>query len=310
MLALVAKPDKPSGRGRKVEESPLVALAKGRDVPFLQPTTTRDPEFVARLRALDPEVLVVASWGEILRKEMLELAPNGALNVHASLLPRHRGASPIQAAILAGDERTGVSVQRIVAKLDEGDVLLRIQTSIGEHETAGELLQRLAEAGGEAIVTALDEIEKGTANFRPQDSSLATYATKLEKEAGWIDWTKTPVDLERHVRAMTPWPGARTKLSDGRDLVVLEVRAVREAPLWMIDKIGLETLGLPLDPPGPDPLNGPPAGTIVIASDRPFVVTGQGLVELRKLKPAGKGAMEGSAWLRGAHLEPGARFAS
>ena len=310
VLALVAKPDKPSGRGRKLEESPLVALAKDRDVRILRPATTRDPEFVQTLRDLDPQVLVVASWGEILRKEMLELAPHGALNVHASLLPRHRGASPIQAAILAGDEHTGVTVQRIVAKLDEGDVLLRIQTPIGEHETAGELLQRLAAAGGTAIVTALDEIEKGRATFHPQDPSRATYATKLEKEAGWIDWTKSPGEIERHVRAMTPWPGARTKLSDGRELVVLDLRAVRETPGWILDKIGPETLGWPLHPPGPDPLDGPAPGTIVVVSDRPFVVTTDGLVEMRKLKPAGKAEMEASAWLRGAHLEPGARFTS
>ncbi len=285
VLALVAKPDKPSGRGRKVEESPIVTLARDRDVHVLQPATTRDPEFVQTLRALAPEVVVVASWGEILRREMLELAPHGALNVHASLLPRHRGASPIQAAILAGDEQTGVTVQRIVAKLDEGDVLVRLETPIGEHETAGELLARLAEFGGTAIVGGLDEIEHGTAEFRPQDPSRATYAGKFEKDAGWIDWTKPSVELERHVRAMTPWPGARAKLSDGREVVVLEVLPAAGSP-------------------------GPAPGTVVVVSDMPFVVTGQGLVELKRLKPAGKGAMDGSAWLRGAHLEPGARFAT
>ena len=293
VLALVARPDKPSGRGRKLEESPLVALAKDRDIPVLQPATTRDPEFVQRLRGLDPEVLVVASWGEILRKEMLELAPHGALNVHASLLPRHRGASPIQAAILAGDEHTGVTVQRIVAKLDEGDVLVRLPTPIREHETAGDLLQRLAKMGGTAIVSALDEIGNGAAKFRPQDPSGATYATKIEKQAGWIDWTKTPVEIERHVRAMTPWPGARTRLADGRELVVLDARSIGDPHGW-----------------SPDAANAPGPGTIVVVSDTPFAMTSRGLVELRKLKPAGKGAMEGSAWLRGAHLEPGARFTS
>jgi methionyl-tRNA formyltransferase len=310
VLALVAKPDKPTGRGRKIEESPLVASAKAHGVRVLQPATTRDPEFVQLLRELYPDVLVVASWGEILRKEMLELAPHGALNVHASLLPRHRGASPIQAAILAGDGHTGVSVQRIVAKLDEGDVLLRIQTPIGERETAGDLLERLAGMGGPAIVTALDEIENGTANFRSQDPSGATYATKIEKQVGWIDWNKRSVEIDRHVRAMTPWPGARTKLADGRELVVLEVLPVSGAPEWIVDRIGPENLGWPLYPRALDPLNGPAPGTIVVVSETPFAVTGHGLVELRKLKPAGKGAMEGSAWLRGAHLDPGARFTS
>jgi methionyl-tRNA formyltransferase len=183
-----------------------------------------------------------------------------------------------------------------------------MSTEIGENETAGELLHRLAEAGGTAIVTALDELEKGTARFRPQDGSRATYAAKIEKSAGRIDWTKTPVHIERHVRAMTPWPGARTTLPDGRELVVLDARAVREAPRRIPDEMP-DTVGWPFWPPGPEPLDGPAPGTVVVVSDRPFVVTGQGLLELRKLKPAGKGEMEGSAWLRGAHLEPGARFA-
>jgi methionyl-tRNA formyltransferase len=310
VLALVTRPEKPSGRGRKLVESPLAAMARSCGVPLLQPATTRDPEFVQKVRDLAPEVLVVASWGEILRAEMLGLAPHGALNVHASLLPRHRGASPVQAAILAGDEDTGVTVQRMVAKLDEGDILLRMATTIGKHETAGELFQRLAEAGGSAAVSALDELDSGTATFRPQDPASATYAKKLEKQAGWIDWTRTPVEIERHVRAMTPWPGARTKLSHGKELVLLDVRAVEQAPLLVLDKIGPETLGGPLAPSSADDLKRPEAGTILVVSDHLFSTTGKGLVEIRKLKPVGKGEMEGSNWLRGAHLAPGARFTS
>src|SRR5689334_7486139 len=145
VLALVTQPDRPRGRGMKVAPSPLVELARARGLPVLQPNDTRDADFVGQMRGLKPDVLLVASYGEILREELLTLGHRGALNVHASLLPRHRGASPIQAAILAGDAETGVSVQRMVLRIDAGDVLLEERTPIGPNETSGELLARLAQ---------------------------------------------------------------------------------------------------------------------------------------------------------------------
>jgi methionyl-tRNA formyltransferase len=285
VAAVVTRPDRPKGRGRSVERSPLVELARSRELRVLQPETARDPAFVAELRAISPDVILVASYGEILKRDVLELAPHGALNVHASLLPRHRGASPIQAAILAGDRETGVTIQRMVAKLDEGDVLLAEKTPIGLHENAGELLERLAKLGGDAAVRALDQLAAGTAQFTAQEPSQATYAKKIEKDSGVVDWTKDASSIERFVRAMTPWPGARTKDADARELTLLDVR-----------------------PASSNDIEGRPPGTLVVVDGAPFVVTGHGLLEIRALKPAGKGRIEGTAWLRGARLQPGARL--
>jgi len=302
VAALVTPPDKPKGRGRRVEISPLVELAHEHGVSVMQPLSARDPEFVAALRALVPDVLLVASYGEILKRELLELAPHGALNVHASLLPRHRGASPIQAALLAGDRETGVTIQRMALKLDEGDILLAEATPIDERENAGELTERLARIGADAAVRALELVANGSARFTPQDPALATYAKKIRKEDGVIDWAQDAASIERLVRAMTPWPGARTKDSADHELVLLDVRSVDPAPLKLHAILALDL------PRSLEPLQGPVPGSLVTAAGTPFVVTGSGLLEIRALKPAGKGRMDGASWLRGARLEPDARF--
>jgi methionyl-tRNA formyltransferase len=282
--ALVTRPDKPRGRGLKVEESPLVTIARAHGVEVLQPARARDPDFIERLRAIAPDVIVVASYGEILVQDVLDLPRLGCLNVHASLLPRHRGASPIQAAILAGDAETGVSIQRMVAALDEGDVLLEERTPIGEHENAGELLVRLSQIGASATVRALDALQLGKARFTPQDPSRATMARKIKKEHGTIDWSKSAIEIDRLVRAFTPWPGARTTTGAGVELVLLDVR------------------------PHADRNDAGVAGTIVTTSPTLLVRCGSETLEIRRIKPAGKGAMDASAWLRGARVEVGARL--
>ncbi|MFN0243311.1 MAG: methionyl-tRNA formyltransferase [Planctomycetota bacterium] len=283
VLTLVTQPDRAKGRGRKVETSPLVEHAQAHGIAVLQPETTRDPEFVARLRAFEPDVLLVASYGEIVRRDILELAPHGALNVHASLLPRHRGASPIQAAILAGDRETGVSVQRMVLALDEGDVLLSERTEIGASETSGDLLARLAVLGGGAAVRALDELHAGRAVFTPQDAAHVTYAKKLTKDFGRIDWSKSAADIDRLVRACQPWPGARTTLPDGTELVIQRVDVVELA-------------------------HGAPPGTLLASKSSLRVATGQGALDLVLVKPAGRAAMDGASFLRGARLAHDARL--
>jgi methionyl-tRNA formyltransferase len=283
VLALVTPPDRPSGRGRAVTRSPLAALADAQGVEVLQPETTKSADFVAALAARAPDVLLVASYGEILRREVLELAPHGALNVHASLLPRWRGASPIQAAIAAGDAETGVAIQRMVRELDAGDVLLVERTAIGAEETAGELMGRLAVLGGEAAVRALDVLERGEARFTPQDASRATHARKLAKEDGRVDWRRGAAELARFVRAMNPWPLARTTLPDARELAILRARAADGAEV------------------------GRAPGELVDTA-RFLVATGDGALELLEVQPAGKPAMDGGAFLRGARLAADARF--
>ncbi len=280
---LVTPPDRPRGRGRSVVRSELALVADAVGVPVIQPETTRDAAFVEQLAALKADVLVVASYGEILRTDVLELCKHGALNVHASLLPRWRGASPIQRAIAAGDAETGVSIQRMVLALDAGDVVLSLATPIGARETAADQFERLAPLGADAIVEALDRIEAGTAEYVPQDAELVTLAPKLSKGDGRIDFSGTAAEVDRHVRAMTTWPGARTTLPDGRDLVVLEVEM-------------LEDPGSQADP-----------GTLLDANTGVVQVEG-GAVRLVRVKPAGKAAMDGAAFLRGARLAPGSRL--
>jgi len=282
-LALVTLPDRPRGRGREVEPSPLVSLARERGLPVMQPADPHAEEFLAGLRALAPEVLLVASYGVILRESLLKLAPHGALNVHASLLPRHRGASPIQAAILAGDAITGVSLQRIVQRLDEGDVLLAREVPIGAQQTAGELLAELAAKGGEIAVEGLDLIESGRARFMPQDPARASYARKLKKEHGRIEFTQPAALLERHVRAFNPWPGARCLDPKGRELALQRARVH-----------GAGVLGAP--------------GELLADSERVLLACGSGALELLELTPAGKRAMSAIEYLRGARFSPGERF--
>lgn len=280
-LALVTRPDRPRGRGRTVEASPLVELARAAGLEVLQPADPHASEVLERLRALAPRVLFVASYGVILKPALLELAPLGALNAHASLLPRHRGASPIQAALLAGDDETGVSIQRIVAELDAGDVLLERRIAIAPQATANELFANLAELAGEAAVAALDALETGTVRFTPQNPARVTHARKLRKEHGRMDWSRPASELERFVRAMTPWPGARTLAPDGRELALLSVRE-------------LEGSGA--------------AATVLEAGPRLVIGCGEGRLELLELAPAGKRAMPAADWLRGVRLAVGDRL--
>lgn len=285
-VALVTLPDRPRGRGLEVEASPLVELARARGVAVLQPADPHAEDFLASLRALEPDVLLVASYGVILKDSLLRLAPHGALNVHASLLPRHRGASPIQAAIQAGDRTTGVSLQRIVAKLDEGDVLALREREILPEETAGELLAALAALGGEVAVEGLDAIESGRAVFTPQDHRSASYARKLKKEHGSLDFTQPAAALARQVRAQNPWPTARCLDPKGRELAVLRARAHERATS---DAAA-------------------PPGTVVENAPRLCVSCGQGMLELLEVVPAGKRAMPAADYQRGARWPLGQLF--
>lgn len=282
ILGLVTRPDKPRGRGREIVPSDLVLMAQERGVPVLQPASTKTPEFAAELRALGPDVLLVASYGEILNTQVLELAPHGALNVHGSLLPRWRGAAPIQRAVAAGDEVTGVSVQRMVLALDEGDVLLEQRIEIELGDTSGSLFDKLALLGGKAAVDALNQLESGDANFTPQDNTKATHAAKLRKPEGHVNWELPAVELERHVRAMSPWPGAKAATPDGKPLVIEKAAIV-------------------------DQMSGEP-GTLLETSPRLVIACGERALELITVKPAGKRAMEAQAWLRGARIEIGTQL--
>ena len=218
--AVVAQPDRPAGRGQALKEPATKAWAREREVPVLQPEKVRDGRLAAELRALRPDVLCVAAYGRILGKDLLELAPFGAVNVHGSLLPRYRGAAPVQWAIASGDRETGVSIMQMDEGLDTGDVLLQRALPIAPDDTADTLAPRLAALGGGALVEALDLLARGAVVPVRQDPSRATLAPILEKEHGRIDWTRPAAEIASRLRGFTPWPGAWTTL-EGRTVKIL-----------------------------------------------------------------------------------------
>lgn len=212
--AVYTQPDRPAGRGQKSQASPVKQLAVARGIPVEQPPSLRTPEAQQRFAAWRPDVLVVVAYGLLLPKVVLGAPSFGCLNVHASLLPRWRGAAPIQRAILAGDAQTGVTIMQIVPKLDAGPMLLKRVCPIAPTDTAGELHHRLAQLGAQAALEALPQWVAGTLPAEPQDDSAATYAAKLEKSEAEIDWAVPAVTIDRIVRAFNPWPVAQTRWRD------------------------------------------------------------------------------------------------
>jgi len=208
LVGVVTRPDKPAGRGRQVVDSPVKRYAREQGIPVHQPGPLRRPEAFAEIKALAPDVIVVAAFGQILPADVLRLPGFGCLNVHASLLPRHRGAAPIQAAILDGDAETGVTIMLMDEGLDTGPMLARRATSIAPDETAGMLADRLAHLGSELLIETLPRWLRGEITPEPQDESRATLTRILTKEDGRLDWTQDAARLARQVRAFTPWPGA------------------------------------------------------------------------------------------------------
>jgi len=286
-LLVGTAPPRRAGRGRKEAPSPVVELAEAHGVPVRRPESARDPALLDELRALELDLILIASYGEMLRRSFLELPRLFCLNVHGSLLPRWRGASPVQAAIAAGDAATGVSIQRVVRTLDAGDLLLSIETPIEPDTTGGELFARLARLGGEAAVRALALVEAGEADFMPQDEARVTHCRKLTTDSGRIDWTRPAAELERLVRAMDPWPGAATALPGGDRLVIRRASVVDDAP----DSV---------------PAGAP--GTVRVDGDTLIVRAGEGALAVHELQAAGKKRMAAGDWLRGARLEDGARL--
>ncbi|HET8729701.1 MAG TPA: methionyl-tRNA formyltransferase [Moraxellaceae bacterium] len=244
IVAVYTQPDRPAGRGRELKASPVKELALARKLPVMQPLNFRDPVNVAELAALKPDLMVVAAYGLILPRSVLDIPRLGCLNVHASLLPRWRGAAPIQRAILAGDRETGITLMQMEQGLDTGPMRYRISCPISPSDTAGSLHDRLALLGGEALVAGLAQLQSGGLPSETQDDALATYATKLTKEEARLDWQRPANDLDRAVRAYNPVPVAFSTLG-GQTVRVWEARvstATTTAPPGMIiaaDRDGL-----------------------------------------------------------------------
>jgi methionyl-tRNA formyltransferase len=242
IVLVLTQPDRPAGRGRKEQASAVKRTALASGLPLKQPLSLKDPELVQTLRALAPEALVVAAYGLLVPPQILDLPPRGCLNIHASLLPRWRGAAPIQRALLAGDRCTGVSIMRMDAGLDTGPVLLTEATPIGPDDTAGTLEERLAEMGARLILRALSE----PATLRPQDPAQATYAPKLTKREALIDWSVPASVLDRQVRALNPTPGATTTLA-GNPVKVWRARptgAAGELPPGTVVRTGRDAIAV------------------------------------------------------------------
>jgi methionyl-tRNA formyltransferase len=214
LIGVVTQPDKPVGREQRIEAPPIKAALAGSKVSVFQPKRIKSEEAVSELATLAPDVIVVMAYGQVLPRAILEISRIACLNLHASLLPRHRGAAPIQAAIVSDDRETGISVMYMDEGLDTGDVMLQTRIEIAPGETGGSLHDRLAEIAPAALEKALAELQSGTAPRIPQDSSGATYAPKLEREHGHIDWSEPAALVERKIRAFNPWPGAFTILRD------------------------------------------------------------------------------------------------
>lgn len=272
IVAVYTQPDRPAGRGRKLTSSPVKELALHHQLTVYQPVSLKTPEATGQLRALGADVMVVAAYGLLLPPEVLAMPRYGCLNIHASLLPRWRGAAPIQRAILAGDPETGITIMQMDKGLDTGAMLLKLTCPISREDTAASLHDRLATLGGEAIITALDQLPILTAT--PQDDREATYAAKLSKQEAIIDWRRSAEELDRLIRAFNPWPVAQTSVNG-------------------------QTLRIWAAQPLADKANAPP-GTVIGRDKQGIdIACGEGVLRLTRLQPAGSKPMDVTAFLNG-----------
>lgn len=216
LVGVYSQPDRPAGRGRKLMPSPVKQVALDAGIPVFQPVSLKPEDAQQELAALKPDVMIVAAYGLILPKAVLDIPTHGCLNIHASLLPRWRGAAPIQRAIAAGDAETGITIMQMDEGLDTGDMLLKVTTPIHADDTGGSLHDRLADMGGKAIVEALVQLANSELAPEPQNDADANYAHKLSKEEGHIDWSRSAIEIERLIRAFNPWPGTFTDLGEQR----------------------------------------------------------------------------------------------
>ena len=279
ILAVITQPDKPAGRGRHIKACPAAAAARSHGLTLYQPRSVKKPDVIEHIRKLAPELIVVVAYGKILPKELLDLPPRGCINLHASLLPKYRGAAPINWAIVNGESETGVSTQLIGEEVDAGDVLLSSATSIGKKETATALHDRLAKMGADLLLQTLEGIENGTIKPTPQDHKAATFAPLIKKTDGHIDWTLSATDIFNRVRGLNPWPGTFTTL-DGKHLNIHKAA-----------------------PDDADHKTSP--GTIVKSEEQLMVACGRGSLYLLEVQLEGKRRMSAVDFLRGHKVSEG-----
>jgi methionyl-tRNA formyltransferase len=289
VVGVVTRPDQPRKRGLKLEPSETGAVARRYGIKTLKPTKIRTPEFLAELHALAPDLLVIAAYGRILPDPVLEAARLGSINVHASILPRHRGAAPVEGALLAGDTHGGVTIMRVTQRLDAGPILLQRSIPIAPDETQSSLKDKLAELGAAALIEAL--MRRGEITEQLQDDNLATYTAPVAKEHAVIDWADSAVHIERMTRAYDPWPVARTTLN-GEELLIWRARVLAEGA-----QPGAGVRDARAEP-----------GTIVRLKPVPAVSCGEGVLALLEVQAPGRRRMAAADFIRGRRVAVGARL--
>ena len=280
VIGVVTQPDKAKGRGKKVLFPPVKETALAHDLPVYQPRRARDPEFIEEMKALNPDVMVVVAFGQILPKAILDIPKYGCINVHASLLPKYRGAAPIQWAVIRGEKVSGVTTMQMDVGLDTGDMLLKKEVLLDEEETGGSLHDKLSTLGGNLLIQTLEKIEAGDIHPEKQDDSQAgEYARMLDKNLGRIDFSMPAVEIERLIRGLNPWPSAFTSYN-GKTMKLWKAKA---------DNCG----------------QGVPGQVIHVDKNSFTVQTGQGTLQILELQMEGKKRMDAGAFLRGCPLETG-----
>ena len=280
VVGIVTQPDRPRGRGQRLSPSPVKVLAQRDEIPLLQPTTMTDPSFMAELSGWKPDVIAVAAFGRILPPAILSLPSRGCINVHGSLLPKYRGAGPIQWALINGESETGITTMLMDEGMDTGAILLQASMAIEPDDTAGSLSPRLADLGGRLLVETLAQSKAGTLTPRPQDHGQATLAPLLKKEDGAVNWTMSATSIANRIRGLTPWPGAYTFLKADR---------------WTISR------SVVLD----EATTLAPGQIIALTKDAIHVATGKGVLAIRELQPANGRRMPVAQYLAGHPLQTG-----
>lgn len=285
VVLVVTQPDKPKGRGHDMQFTPVKEVALKHNIPVFQPKRVRNPECIEELRKYDADVMIVVAFGQILPKEILEMTKYGCINVHASLLPKYRGAAPIQWAIIEGEEVSGVTTMQMDEGLDTGDMIQKTVIVLDKNETGESLHDKLAEAGANLCVETLKAVEAGTATFEKQGETPTAYARMLDKKLGEIDWNKSAVSIERLVRGLNSWPSAYTNW-DGKVMKIWEAEVA--------ESNGNE---------GAEP------GTVVsVEKDSINVLTGEGILKIKALQIPGKKRMDTGAFLRGYSVAQGTKL--
>ena len=285
VVGVVTQPDRPRGRGQRMTDAPVKMRARDTGLPLLQPGTVNDPGFLSALTGLRPDIGVVAAYGKILSEAVLAVPPAGMINVHASLLPRYRGAAPVHRAIMAAESETGVTIMRVVKALDAGPMLAAARRPIGRNDTSLDVERDLAAIGASLLVATLDRLARGAVAETPQEESAASYARRLTKDDGLVDWSRPAGGVHDQIRGLHPWPHAHSYLQGRRLILLRSVTAEATA--------------------------GAPPGTILAARGNDLhVATGAGIVELTEVQAEGKRPMNVREFLSGHRLTAGDRFTS